>query len=53
MPAKKPAARKTAARTLWVPAVNNHGGFGSWAFLETTDPWFVKNTIRALMKTPE
>ena len=23
----------------WVPAVNNHGGFGRWAFLEVTDPW--------------
>jgi type III restriction enzyme len=25
--------------TLWVPAVNNHGGFGRWAFVEVTDPW--------------
>jgi type III restriction enzyme len=37
---KKDKEAKTAtARTLWVPAVNNHGGFGRWAFLEITDPW--------------
>ena len=30
--AKKDKAAKVAtARTLWVPAVNNHGGFGRWA----------------------
>ena len=33
-------AEKTAtARTLWVPAVNNHGGFGRWAFVEIIDPY--------------
>ena len=37
---KKDKEAKTAtARTLWVPAVNNHGGFGRWAFLEITDPY--------------
>jgi type III restriction enzyme len=37
---KKDKEAKTAtARTLWVPAVNNHGGFGRWAFLEVTDPY--------------
>ncbi len=36
------------ARALWVPAVNNHGGFGRWAFLEVTDPWGnVKAQIKA------
>ena len=34
------------ARTLWVPAVNNHGGFGRWAFLEIEDLWDAENTIR-------
>lgn len=34
-------------KNLWVPAVNNHGGFGKWAFLEITDPWDIQNTIRA------
>jgi type III restriction enzyme len=31
---------------LWVPAVNNHGGFGRWAFIEISDPWDAKNEIR-------
>ncbi len=29
---KDKAAKVATARTLWVPAVNNHGGFGRWAF---------------------
>ena len=27
-------ARREAARKLWVPAVNNHGGSGPWAVVE-------------------
>ena len=46
---KDKAAKTAAARTLWAPAVNNHGGFGRWAFLEITDPWDAKNTIRAMI----
>ena len=34
---RRPRSRPRA--TLWVPAVNNHGRFGRWAFLEITDPW--------------
>lgn len=49
---KDKAAKVDAARTLWIPAVNNHGGFGRWAFLEVTDPWDAKNTIRALNPHP-
>ena len=30
-----------------MPAVNNHGGFGRWAFVEVTDPWDAQHTIRA------
>jgi type III restriction enzyme len=26
------------ARNLWVPAVNNHGGFGRWSYCELKDP---------------
>ena len=37
----------TTARDLWVPAVNDHGGLGRWAFVEVTDPFDVHNTIRA------
>jgi type III restriction enzyme len=48
--AKKDKAAKVAtARTLWVPAVNNHGGFGRWAFIEISDPWDAGNSIRAMM----
>ena len=35
------------AKNLWVPAVNNHGEFGKWAFLEIQDPWNIQNDIRA------
>jgi type III restriction enzyme len=44
---KEKAAKVETARTLWVPAVNNHGGFGRWLFLEISDPWDAKETIRA------
>ncbi len=44
---KDKAAKVTTARTLWAPAVNNHGGFGRWAFVEVTDPWDAQRTIRA------
>jgi type III restriction enzyme len=51
---KKDKAAKTAtARTLWIPAVNNHGGFGRWAFLEISDPWDAKKTIRAFSNAKE
>jgi type III restriction enzyme len=41
------AAKVAAARNLWVPAINSHGGFGRWAFIEISDPWDAENTIRA------
>ena len=44
---KDKAAKVTTAQTLWVPAVNSHGGFGRWAFVEVTDPWDAQRTIRA------
>ena len=43
---KDKAAKVATARTLWVPAVNNHGGFGRWAFIEIDDPWNAQNAIR-------
>ncbi|MBI5826691.1 MAG: DEAD/DEAH box helicase family protein [Deltaproteobacteria bacterium] len=48
---KDKEAKVATARNLWVPAVNNHGGFGKWAFLEVSDPWDVKNTIRKAVLT--
>ena len=47
---KDKAAKVATARTLWVPAVNNHGGFGRWAFLEIADPWDAQNLIRGFLK---
>jgi len=50
---KDKVAKVATARTLWVPAVNNHGGFGRWAFIEIDDPWDAMNTIRqAIQKVP-
>ncbi|MFH0911832.1 MAG: DUF4140 domain-containing protein [Planctomycetota bacterium] len=46
---KDKAAKTETARSLWVPAMNNHGGFGRWAFIEISDPWDAKNTIRAML----
>lgn len=41
------AADIPTPKTLWVPAVNNHGGFGRRAFLEIEDPWNAMNSVRA------
>ncbi|MDV2989180.1 MAG: DEAD/DEAH box helicase family protein [Dehalogenimonas sp.] len=49
---KDKVAKVSAARNLWIPAVNNHGGFGRWAFLEITDPWDAQRTIRSFIKDP-
>ncbi len=32
-------AKVETAKTLWIPAVNNSGAYGRWAFVEITDPW--------------
>ena len=48
---KKDKKEKCAtARELWVPAINQHGGYGRWAFIETSDPWNVMNEIREYLK---
>ena len=49
---KDKAAKVAAARNLWTPAINNHGGYGRWAFIEISDPWDAKNTIRATLEPP-
>jgi len=48
---KEKPAKVATARNLWVPAVNNHGGYGRWAFLEISDPWDAQNLIRAFLDT--
>lgn len=46
--ARKDKAIKVATtENLWIPAVNQHNGFGRWDFIEITDPWDAENTIRA------
>ncbi len=47
---KDKEAKVATARTLWVPAVNNHGGFGRWSFLEISDPWDAEGTIRGHLR---
>jgi len=47
---KDKAAKVSTANTLWIPAINNHGGFGRWEFIEITDPWNAKNEIRLALK---
>jgi len=37
---------------LWVPAVNNWGGAGRWAFLEVTDPWDAEHLVRSRFIAP-
>jgi type III restriction enzyme len=49
---KDKEAKVSTARNLWVPAVNNHGGFGRWAFLEVQDPWNAQNLIRGFLTAP-
>lgn len=50
---KDKAAKVATARSLWIPAINNHGGYGRWAFVEISDPWDAKNTIRAVLQREE
>jgi len=49
-PRQDKATKVATARTLWIPAINQHGAFGRWAFLEITDPWNLQNTVRAFLR---
>ena len=47
---KEKEAKTATARTLWMPAVNNHKALRRWAFLEITDPYDnVSELIRAIL----
>jgi type III restriction enzyme len=46
---KDKAAKVSTTRNLWLPAVNQHGGFGHWEFIEITDPWDAENEINAYL----
>jgi type III restriction enzyme len=48
---KDKVAKVATARTLWVPSINNHGGFGRWSFIEIADPWDAQNLIRSALNT--
>jgi len=47
---KDKEVKVATAKDLWIPAVNNQGGFGKWEFIEVRDPWNVKNTIREFLQ---
>ncbi|MEK6681287.1 MAG: DEAD/DEAH box helicase family protein [Nitrospirota bacterium] len=47
---KDKEVKVATAKDLWIPAVNNHGGFGKWAFIEITDPWNAINTIKEFLQ---
>lgn len=49
-PKKDKAAKVSTACTLWVPAVNNHSGFGRWGFIEIRDPWNAQEAIRVALR---
>jgi hypothetical protein len=36
-------------KTLWVPGVNNLGGYGRWAFAEFTDVYAIQDAVEALV----
>ncbi len=46
---KEKQAKTETAREFWVPAINNHGGFGRWAFLEVLDPWDAVSVIKSTL----
>lgn len=39
--------KATTARDSWCTAVNNHGGFGRWGFVEITEPTSIKPDMDA------
>ena len=51
--AHSPGSVKTkadTARNSWCPAVNNHGGFGRWGFVEITDPTLITPDLEAAIE---
>ena len=43
-------AKRATMNDMWVPAINNDGRFGRWGFLEVTDPYDLKSTIRGQLQ---
>jgi type III restriction enzyme len=51
---RRDKAQKVATtRELWIPAVNGHGGFGRWGFVEVTDPYDAAGTVRSALVTAQ
>ena len=46
---KEKAAKVNTNRNLWLPAANQHGGFGRWDFIAITDSWDAENKIFAYL----
>jgi type III restriction enzyme len=49
---KEKEAKIATARDLWVPAVNNAGAWGRWAFVEISDPWDAAHTLTTTITAP-
>lgn len=47
---KEKEAKVATARSLWVPAVNNHAGLGRWASVEVNDPFDCQAQLRAAIQ---
>lgn len=39
----------TVSRNLWIPAVNNAGIWGRWAFIQIADPWDATHVIEGFL----
>jgi len=49
-PAEQSREKARTARNQWVPAVNNHGGFGRWSYCELKNPTTFRSELEAAMQ---
>ncbi len=43
--------KKSTMETYWVPGVNNHGGYGRWAFAEFTEVYRIEDDFEAKVES--
>ncbi|MBA2490149.1 MAG: DEAD/DEAH box helicase family protein [Gammaproteobacteria bacterium] len=43
--------KKATMETYWVPGVNNHGGYGRWAFAEFADVYQIESDFKAKVES--
>ena len=43
--------KKATMDAYWVPGVNNHGGYGRWAFAEFTDVYAMQSDFKVRVKS--